>query len=193
MEGQAVLRLQHRLHRLGYWLDDPDGTYGDLTTQAVLAFQGWEGLAMDGIAGPLTRRALLDAGRPEPRDPATDGVEIDKHHQVILVVRSGVAKFVFHTSTGTGQPYIDPDGAAQVADTPSGHFEFTRQVDGWRDGDLGLMWRPKYFHPTGVAIHGYSNVPGYPASHGCSRVSMQAMNFIWDQDLAPLGTPVWVY
>jgi len=193
MSGPAVQRLQHRLRSLGYWLVDPDGNFGDLTAQAVMAFQGWARLQPDGIAGPLTQAALVTATRPQPRDTATDGVEIDKPHQIILVVRDGVAKYVLHTSTGTERPYVDPDGKDQVADTPHGHFTFTRQVDGWRDGDLGMMWRPKYFHPTGVALHGYSNVPGFPASHGCARVSIEAMNFIWDEDLAPLGSPVWVY
>jgi peptidoglycan hydrolase-like protein with peptidoglycan-binding domain len=193
MSGPAVLRLQHRLHQLGYWIDDPDGGYGDLTTQAVLAFQGYEGLAADGIAGPLTQAAMADAERPVPKDPTTDGIEIDKKHQVILVVRNGATKYVFHTSTGTGLPYVDPDGHDQIADTPEGHFEFTWRVDGWRDGDLGMLYRPIYFHPTGVAVHGYSSVPGYPASHGCARVSFGAINFIWEHDLAPLQSPVWVY
>jgi len=56
-----------------------------------------------------------------------------------------------------------------------------------------MLYRPKYFDPSGVAIHGYGNVPGYAASHGCARVSFEAINFIWAQDLAPLQSKVWVY
>ena len=193
MSGPAVLALQQHLQSLGYWLDKADGAYGDATTQAVMAFQGWEGLDRDGIAGPITQHHLANAERPVPKDQSTDEIEIDKEHQVILVVRDGQAKYVFHTSTGFDGPYTDPDGNPQVADTPDGHWTFIWAVDGWRDGDLGMLYRPRYFHPTGVAIHGYGNVPGYPASHGCARVSFEAINFIWAQNLAPLQSKVWVY
>ncbi|WP_254187290.1 hypothetical protein [Micromonospora sp. WMMB482] len=30
------------------------------------------------------------------------------------------------------------------------------QVDGWRDGPLGRLYRPKYFQEQGIAIHGYT-------------------------------------
>jgi N-acetylmuramoyl-L-alanine amidase len=51
----------------------------------------------------------------------------------------------------------------------------------------------KYFHSDGIVIHGYPSVPAYPASHGCARVTMPAMNFIWENDLAPQGSTVIVY
>src|SRR5262249_52419923 len=37
--GPAVLSLQNRFTALGYWLGPPDGTFGDSTEQAVVAFQ----------------------------------------------------------------------------------------------------------------------------------------------------------
>ena len=42
-------------------------------------------------------------------------------------------------------------------------------------------------------MHGFNNVPNYPASHGCVRVSLPAMDFIWDANLMPMGIPVWVH
>ena len=44
---------------------------------------------------------------------------------------------------------------------------------------------------TGYAIHGYADVPTYPASHGCLRVPVpEALSiYSWLQ----LGTPVDVY
>ena len=63
----------------------------------------------------------------------------------------------------------------------------------WIDeGDLGKIYRPKYFH-GGIAIHGMTSVPNYPASHGCVRLSTQAMDFIWDNDLIPMRSVVWVH
>src|SRR5690606_34435204 len=65
--GDSVLALQERLVELGYWLGEPDGTYGQLTRQAVMAFQKVEGLGRDGVAGPVTQQALATASRPTPR------------------------------------------------------------------------------------------------------------------------------
>ena len=42
-------------------------------------------------------------------------------------------------------------------------------------------------------MHGMTSVPNYPASHGCVRLSVMAMDFIWDAGLVPLGTTVWVH
>ena len=72
------------------------------------------------------------------------------------------------------------------------HAIYRQHDEGWWDGDLGKIYRPKYFS-GGEAIHGFNNVPNYPASHGCVRVSLPAMDFIWATDLMPMGIPVWVH
>ena len=72
-------------------------------------------------------------------------------------------------------------------------FRINRErPDGWWVGDLGQIYRPKYFI-GGVAIHGSLSVPAYPASHGCVRVSVAAMDMIWEQEILPRGTTVVVY
>ncbi|NBT26542.1 MAG: murein L,D-transpeptidase, partial [Actinobacteria bacterium] len=77
--------------------------------------------------------------------------------------------------------------------TPEGTFAIDRErPDGWWNGDLGKIYRPKYFN-GGVAIHGSTSVPAYPASHGCVRVSVAAMDMIWDKNLLPRGTTVVVH
>ncbi|MEK7411268.1 MAG: L,D-transpeptidase, partial [Actinomycetota bacterium] len=74
-----------------------------------------------------------------------------------------------------------------------GKFKINRErPNGWWVGDLGQIYRPKYFS-GGIAIHGSYSVPAYPASHGCVRISTAAMDMIWDLDLLPRGTTVWVY
>lgn len=45
----------------------------------------------------------------------------------------------------------------------------------------------------GQAIHGSNDVPNYPASHGCVRVSVPAMEHIGERDLIPMDIPVWVH
>jgi hypothetical protein len=77
--------------------------------------------------------------------------------------------------------------------TPNGLFKTNRErPEGWWEGDLGKIYRPKYFR-GGIAIHGMTSVPNHPASHGCVRLSLPAMDFIWDNNLVPLRTPVWVH
>ncbi|MBW3606232.1 MAG: L,D-transpeptidase [Actinobacteria bacterium] len=97
------------------------------------------------------------------------------------------------TSTGTNEHYQHPAGYTALAETPDGRDRIDWQVDGWRRNELGRLWCPKYFHPDGIAIHGFSSVPATPSSHGCVRVTIPAMNFIWDNDIAPNGSTVWVY
>ncbi len=47
-------------------------------------------------------------------------------------------------------------------------------------------------HRDGIAVHGYGSVPAYPASHGCARVSLPAMDMIWRERLMPSGATVLV-
>lgn len=60
MKGSNVLSLQKNLNKGGYNLTE-DGSFGPLTTQAVIDFQGKNGLSKDGIAGPLTLAKLSTA------------------------------------------------------------------------------------------------------------------------------------
>lgn len=185
-------QFQGRLRDLGYWVGPVDGVYGTLTEQAVYAFQKVNGLTVDGISGPEVRAALDSPVPASPRSTAGLVWEVDKARQVLMMVRDGDPVWIWNTSTGTEEPYTF-QGRQLLADTPPGHHTIDWQVDGWRDGALGRMWRPKYFHPDGIAIHGYRSVPPQAASHGCVRVTMAAMDHIWTQDLAPVGTAVWVY
>jgi putative peptidoglycan binding protein/L,D-transpeptidase-like protein len=191
--GEAVRDLQTRLHSLGYWIGTLDGNYGTLTIQAVMAFQKYHGLARTGQVDTQTRDLLAVATRPVPRSTGSGRlIEIDKTRQVLMVVQDGQVLWAFNTSTGTETEYVH-EGRRGFAHTPEGHFTLFRQIDGPRESHLGWMWRPKYFTSDGVAIHGSSSVPAYPASHGCVRVTNPAMDFVWSANLAPLGTPVWVY
>jgi N-acetylmuramoyl-L-alanine amidase len=188
--GAAVLALQRRLTSLGYWLGAADGQFGDLTRQAVVAVQKVAGLARDGVCGPATW-ARVDAGvRPAARTTKGGVVEIDKKTQTLLVVNAGVVRWVFNTSTGSGRKYRQ-GGKDHIAVTPAGDFRVFRRVDGWDDGPLGKLYRPQYFN-GGIAVHGYPVVPSTPESHGCCRVSLPGMDFLWGAGGMGVGTRVLV-
>ena len=188
--GAYVLSVQQRLSGLGSWLGTPHGTYGYLTSQAVMALQKAAGLGRDGVYGPATRRALKAGVRPSSRHGGT-GVEIDKARQLLLIVRGGRVSMILNTSTGNNEEY-DYKGTRRIATTPSGTYWFFRSVDDNDEGPLGDLWRPRYFN-GGIAVHGSASVPAYPASHGCARVSNPAMNMIWAAGLMPMGSRVIVY
>ena len=192
-KGPAVLALQERLTELGYWNGKADGNFGGTTQQAVYALQKAAGIGRDGSVGPKTQKAL-DAGvQPTAKSKAGSGylVEIDLTKQLLMFVKGGQVIATLNTSTGSNQHYVYK-GDTFLADTPTGHFKVGRQIDGVRHGPLGDLYRPKYFN-GGIAVHGSPSIPPYPASHGCSRVSNAAINWIWSTNKLPLKTPVWVY
>ncbi len=189
--GPEVLDLQRRLRTLGYWLGSLNDSFGPLTEQAVTAFQKVEGMAPDGVAGPATQAALSAADRPSTA-AAGDLIEVDKERQVLFVVRSGKVAWALNVSTGTELPYR-VGGRTELADTPVGRWTVAWAVDGVDVGELGALYRPRYFHADGIAVHGYHSVPAYPASHGCVRVTEAAMDWVWAENLMPVGSAVWVH
>jgi lipoprotein-anchoring transpeptidase ErfK/SrfK len=190
--GQAVVQLQQRLLALGYWLPGVDGLFGDSTQQAVYAFQKASNLPRTGTVDLVTHNRLNTASRIQPRSTSGYWIEIDKTHQILIVASGGHMQWVFNASSGSDNPYT-LDGVRYSAHTPEGMFNIIRQVDGYDKSPLGELYRPKYFTNTGIAVHGYTFVPPYPASHGCVRVSNAAIDFMWANNVLPIGAAVWVY
>ncbi len=198
--GDDTLRAEQRLLELGFWLDEADGSYNLTTTQAVMAFQKFYGLETDGVLGPETAAAMSAiTERPHGRADAGTLVEIDKGKQVLMFVIEGRTEWILNASSGSEIPYEEPDqntpGEIQTGDsvTRNGlHDVYRERQEGWWEGDLGSIYRPKYF-TGGIAVHGSNHVPDYPASHGCVRVSVPAMDWIWETGIMPLETPVWVH
>ena len=56
--GSEVTQIQTKLKRWGYYNGNIDGIYGTQTLEAVKYFQRKNGLAVDGIAGPNTLKAM---------------------------------------------------------------------------------------------------------------------------------------
>ena len=189
--GSPVLALQERLAALGYWLGGVDGQFGDLTRQSVVALQKVAGLSRDGVCGPLTWSRVGAGILPSARSTTGHVVEIGKAAQTLLIVDSGVVTRIYNTSTGSGQQHLR-DGGWHLAATPSGAFRVHRRVDGWLTDPLGNLYRPQYFNDA-IAVHGYTSVPSTPASHGCCRVSLPAMDSLWGAQGMELGSSVIVY
>jgi peptidoglycan hydrolase-like protein with peptidoglycan-binding domain len=69
----AVAYLQRQLTRAGFRPGPVDGRFGPRTEHALLAFQRSRHVATDGIAGPVTGRALQSVGRVSRRPTGPKG------------------------------------------------------------------------------------------------------------------------
>lgn len=97
--GEQVRVIQDKLKRWGYYDGQVDGIYGSGTRQAVAKFQRKNGLAVDGVAGPNTLRALGMSVSGGSFGSGTSAVD----HDVALLARVISAE-------ARGEPY-----AGQVA------------------------------------------------------------------------------
>jgi hypothetical protein len=170
--GPSVRALEEQLAALRYAVQ-VDSSFGDDDTEALYAFQKVEGLPRTGLATPLVWRRLLHARTPRARY-AGDHVEIDKARQVIFIVRGGRVALIVATSTGA------------TGNTPLGEWHVYRKVAGFD----WVLYYPSYFL-RGFAVHGYPDVPPYPASHGCARIPMWVAQTVYAQ--IPDGSAVYVY
>lgn len=182
LTSDEIRWAEQRLAALSYCPGPIDGIYDSRTRGAIIAFQKWEGLSRDGVLGSVVWARLQVASRPTPRSSGTTAwIEVDKTKQVLLYCKDNTVVRTLPVSTGT-----TADGGIV---TPSGTFKVTRKTV-----ETSPRYLPLYIsnYPYSLlAIHGYPNVPTYPASHGCVRTHL------WDQDeiypLIPVGTRVYIY
>ncbi len=192
--GKAVKKLQRRLASAPFDPGPADGAYGPKTVEAVWALEKLAGVPVDGNWGPLDEHALarLEAGRigaPKRRHKRR-WVEFDLSQQVLKVYDPGETRpvLVSHGSSGSGIPWENEEHSGSSV-TPPGEFVISRRIDGWRESslDIGRLYNPLYFN-GGIAFHGATSVPLYPASHGCVRLPMHIAEYLPDE--LPNGTPV---
>ena len=81
-------------------------------------------------------------------------------------------------SSGSDERFCS-EGYCRYAVTPRGAYSVYRVASGWETGPLGDLYNPLYFN-GGIAFHGAYSVPGYPASHGCVRIPMNAAEWFPD-------------
>ncbi|HWC35410.1 MAG TPA: L,D-transpeptidase family protein [Mycobacteriales bacterium] len=198
--GTDVRTLQARLRALHYDVGAKSSFYGWDMVHAVTAFQKVQGFHRDGVAGTNVWKALAHPKLPHVRKPVSSGtsVQVNLTKQILLILKDGQVWRILDTSTGGGYSYTGSDGQPAVAITPTGHFSVQYKQTGWQKSKLGELYYPSYFTNTGFAIHGEGDsnsggeVPPYPASHGCVRISNSAVLRYYYKTFT-VGTPVWIY
>jgi hypothetical protein len=177
-QGGSVWLLQAALNALHY--DVPrDGVFDEATSRAVIAYRKLTGL----VRVPSTNTRIFQllqqgAGGFHVRYRG-DGrhVEANLTRQVLAEIEpGGHVRAIFELSSGKPS-----------TPTVVGRFRVYEKTPGF---NAKGMLDSNYFI-AGYAIHGYAEVPNYPASHGCLRVPIPnaASIFAWVQR----GTPVDVY
>src|ERR1700735_683353 len=96
---------------------------------------------------------------------------------------------ISHISAGGGYYFCSPGGGCAYAVTPTGDFATIDFMPGWVVVPLGEMYNPVFFIGQTFAIHGDTDVPLQPASHGCVRIPMDIAAFFHTMVPTP-GTPV---
>jgi peptidoglycan hydrolase-like protein with peptidoglycan-binding domain len=193
MTGADVKALQQRLAALKYYPGPIDGSFGNDTLEAVWAFQEVQGLAVDGLVGPATGRALVHPRTYRSNDPRQNGtrIEVNLKVRVLVLYENHQIALVSHVSTGGGYPFCDANGCS-YAITPTGNYRTTVYMRGWVTVPLGEMYNPVFFISTVYAIHGDTDVPVNPVSHGCVRIPMDIAAFFHNLVKTP-GTEVFIY
>lgn len=114
--GQDIAAIQTQLNALGYDAGGADGDFGDLTLQAVKAFQRDRGLEPDGIVGAATYRALMGRDIPVSR---ADGSSSLVRRIVQTALRYQGVPYVFGGTTPNG---FDCSGYARYVFAQAGIY-----------------------------------------------------------------------
>jgi hypothetical protein len=175
--GVKVLLLQRALAEQ-HFATPVTGYYDDGTARAVLAFRKTNDMSRDGYAThEVYAKLLRHRGAFQLRYPkAGKHVEFDWSRQVLTLAQNGKPYRTYHTSSGKSS-----------TPTVFGTYHFYLQTPGT---NAKGMVDSNYFI-GGYAIHGYADVPAYPASHGCLRVPIPnaAQIFNW----VDIGDPIFLY
>lgn len=153
--------LQRRLTALGYSPGPIDGDFGEMTRSALKAFQRDKGLKVDGVAGPMTRAALMSATPPQ-----TDGELIPSGKWQVFAPRAIVgmrealnrAAMAYEVNTPLrichwlGQMHVESKGFTDLEEDLS--YSAKRLTE---------VWPGRY--PTLAAAQPYANNPRALANH----------------------------
>jgi peptidoglycan hydrolase-like protein with peptidoglycan-binding domain len=189
--GLSVRALQRRLAALKYYPGAIDGNFGTNTLEAVWAFQEVQGLPGEDFVSAAMQRALAHPRAPRVLDAAAGAnrIEVNLGIEVLVLYRNNHIQLISHVSSGGGYYYCSPGGGCGVAITPTGNFRTLSFFPGWISVPLGFMYNSVFFLGTSYAIHGDTDVPLAPVSHGCVRIPMDIANFFHTLVKIP-GEPV---
>ncbi len=139
---------------------------------------------------------MLEAFDPKPpkaRLDQPDRIEVDIGHQVLYVVHAEQVVGIIPVSTGKGSGERGCVGTTGCTRSVTPRTENLSQGSTfYTEHGYGRGWSPLpgawsiykaifyqgQYHETNYGLHGYRQVPNYPASHGCIRLTVWDMDFL---------------
>jgi peptidoglycan hydrolase-like protein with peptidoglycan-binding domain len=179
--GSAVREAQTLLRQHGYPVGAVDGIDGPRTRQGLCAWRRLSGLTTS--RGPLTTAELqaLRTTTGLPRATVGRGVTVDRTCQVVYYRNDGRWQKVLPASTGAGGT-LPRNGDYRIQRTRAGWHTSSRYPS-----PTPNMYNTLYFDGA-IAIHGARQVPTYPASKGCVRVTPRGADWLFAR--MRVGDPV---
>jgi hypothetical protein len=179
MKSSAVKALQRRLAALKYYPGSIDGRFGTNTLEAVWAFYEAQGMTPHSYVSKAMKKRLAHPRAPKVlvKHGAANRIEVSLSRGILVLYRNNKIQLISHVSSGGHYYYCSPGGGCGYAVTPTGNFRTVVFMRGWVHVPLGEMFNPVFFIGTAFAIHGDTDVPLAPVSHGCVRIPMDIANF----------------
>jgi lipoprotein-anchoring transpeptidase ErfK/SrfK len=177
--GPYVKGMLTALQRLRFRVPNVGTSFTAQVKDSVMAFQKAYRLSRTYVFNTECWRRIDGARIIKPRHtgPATH-IEVDKARQILIVVKGGDVHGIICVSTGA------------TGNTPEGTFRIRTKYPYTTSGYGGILVRTMGFIGD-FAIHGYSPVPPYPASHGCVREPIWACTWVYDQSF--IGETLYIY
>ena len=215
--SDAVIRLQRLLTVKMLYREPITGEYDDATRYAVATFHKLIGPAhtdaatarQEWIDDPPPEDwtegdwKMLVAFWPEPpkfRQGQPDRIELDIGHQILYLIERDQVAAIIPVSSGAGRGTRGCTrlgcGASVTPRTDrldgGGKFYYQHNYRGWSPRPAewsiykAIFWRGNYGE-WNYGLHGYRSVPHYPASHGCTRLTVWDMDFLRPYDASRPG------
>jgi hypothetical protein len=177
--GPYVRGMLTGLQRLRFRIPGMGSRFTAQVKDSVMAFQKAYRLPRTYVFNTACWRKIDGAKTIKPRyvSPSTH-IEVDKGRQILMIVKGGKAYGIICVSTGA------------TGNTPEGTFRIQQKHPYTSSGFGGTLTRTMGFKGD-FAIHGWPDVPPYPASHGCVREPIWACYWTYDQSW--VGETVYIY
>ena len=177
--GLYVKGMLTALRRLRFRVPNVGTSFTTQVKDSVMAFQKAYRLSRTYVFNTACWRKIDRAKIIKPRySSPSRHLEVDKTRQILMVVKGGKAYGIICVSTGA------------TGNTPEGAKRIQQKHSYTTSGFGGILVRTMGFQGD-FAIHGYSPVPPYPASHGCVREPIWACYWVYDNSF--VGERLYVY
>ena len=195
-KGTEVERVQRRLHQLKY-LYSADGTFGNLTENALKYFQRKNNLDQTGVADETTQRLLFSPNAIESEEyvfPYKLVVDLsDRRTYVYRWTGDGYKERIATFKCCVGAPKTPtPQGTFQGSGQAGGRWYYFKDFNcyaqyAWRIQG-GILFHSVTYSRPNENSGGSTRSLGRAESHGCVRLTVSDAKWIYDN--CPMGTTV---